>query len=395
MLRLLSLLQSHRDWSGADLAERLEVSPRTVRRDVDRLRMLGYPVDATPGVDGGYRLAAGAALPPLVLDDDEAVALVVALRAAATLAISGAAEASVNALAKVVQVLPARLRQRAENIAKMTVSADWSDTLGHGRPDHVGHTGHRGAQHRTGRVLLPRSGPVVTEDRLVEPAQLVMLGRRWYLVAYDVEPSRLAHVPCRSCHATRAARAPLHTEADSHRRCGRLRPVVDQLGHRDDDRRGRDRVPGGGGAAAVRQLGDRDGDSTPGPAGWRCPSDGFGWPTTMLAVARGGLHRRRHHRSSGITSPTPAHGSRVALARDVRQRHGPVHAARWCAMCGRWKRGAAWRLDPSGVRGRREVGRAGVCGEVAVVVGDHGEFRSRLQVRVGEAVLMVEQCGVG
>ena len=76
MLRLLSLLQSHRDWSGADLAERLEVSPRTVRRDVDRLRMLGYPVDATPGVDGGYRLAAGAALPPLVLDDDEAVALV-------------------------------------------------------------------------------------------------------------------------------------------------------------------------------------------------------------------------------------------------------------------------------------------------------------------------------
>ncbi|MET0910437.1 MAG: HTH domain-containing protein, partial [Ilumatobacteraceae bacterium] len=94
MLRLLSLLQSHRDWSGADLAERLEVSPRTVRRDVDRLRVLGYPVDATPGVDGGYRLAAGASLPPLVLDDDEAVALVVALRAAASLAISGAAEAS-------------------------------------------------------------------------------------------------------------------------------------------------------------------------------------------------------------------------------------------------------------------------------------------------------------
>src|SRR6188768_896869 len=97
MLRLLSLLQSHRDWSGSDLAERLEVSPRTVRRDVDRLRMLGYPVDATPGVDGGYRLAAGAALPPLVLDDDEAVALVVALRAAASLAITGAAEASVSA----------------------------------------------------------------------------------------------------------------------------------------------------------------------------------------------------------------------------------------------------------------------------------------------------------
>src|SRR6478609_7482602 len=108
MLRLLSLLQSHRDWSGPELADRLEVSPRTLRRDVDRLRTLGYPVDASPGVDGGYRLAAGAALPPLVLDDDEAVALVIALRATATLAISGAAEASVNALAKVVQVLPVR-----------------------------------------------------------------------------------------------------------------------------------------------------------------------------------------------------------------------------------------------------------------------------------------------
>src|SRR6187431_3352406 len=83
MLRLLSLLQSHRDWAGAELAGRLEVSPRTLRRDIDRLRSLGYPVDASPGVAGGYRLAAGASMPPLVLEDDEAVALVVALRASA------------------------------------------------------------------------------------------------------------------------------------------------------------------------------------------------------------------------------------------------------------------------------------------------------------------------
>jgi predicted DNA-binding transcriptional regulator YafY len=185
MLRLLSLLQSHRDWSGADLAERLEVSPRTVRRDVDRLRLLGYPVDATPGVDGGYRLAAGAALPPLVLDDDEAVALVIALRGAASLAISGAAEASVSALAKVVQVLPSRLRQRAENLAEMTVTANWSDNLATVDPTTLATLAT--AARNVERVEFSyRDRAQSTEDRLVEPAQLVMLGRRWYLAAYDV-----------------------------------------------------------------------------------------------------------------------------------------------------------------------------------------------------------------
>src|SRR5580698_143413 len=121
-LRLLSLLQNHRFWPGPELADRLDVSPRTLRRDVDRLRELGYPVTAHPGVDGGYQLASGAALPPLMVDDDEAVALAVGLR----LATQGAstqgttapeadhgtvAEAAARALAKVTQVMPARLRQ--------------------------------------------------------------------------------------------------------------------------------------------------------------------------------------------------------------------------------------------------------------------------------------------
>src|SRR5919202_2545764 len=101
MLQLLSLLQTHRAWSGEELAQRLEVSLRTLRRDVDRLRELGYPVNAQRGVDGGYQLAAGAALPPLVLDDDEAVALAIGLRLAAQAAIEGIEEASVRALAKV------------------------------------------------------------------------------------------------------------------------------------------------------------------------------------------------------------------------------------------------------------------------------------------------------
>src|SRR3984885_14932786 len=128
-LRLLSLLQNHRYWPGPELAGRLSVSPRTLRRDVDRLRELGYPVTAHPGVDGGYQLASGAALPPLVVDDEEAVALAVGLR----LATQGArgpgvtgqdsadhgtiAEAAARALAKITQVMPARLRRRAEAVA--------------------------------------------------------------------------------------------------------------------------------------------------------------------------------------------------------------------------------------------------------------------------------------
>src|SRR3954451_23692825 len=124
-LRLLSLLQARRHWSGEELAGRLDVSVRTLRRDVERLRELGYPVEAQRGVDGGYALAPGAALPPLVLDDDEAVALAVGLSAAASGGVSGMAETSVRALAKVVQVMPARLRRRVDAVRAMTVPMGW------------------------------------------------------------------------------------------------------------------------------------------------------------------------------------------------------------------------------------------------------------------------------
>src|ERR1700691_5106715 len=112
LLELLSLFQARRYWSGADLCERLEVTPRTLRRDADRLRRLGYPVHSTSGTGGGYQLGAGATLPPLLLDDDEAVAVAVGLRTAASGAVSGIEEASVRALAKLQQVLPTRLRRR-------------------------------------------------------------------------------------------------------------------------------------------------------------------------------------------------------------------------------------------------------------------------------------------
>src|SRR5512138_2387366 len=112
LLRLLSLLQAHRRWTGPALAERLGVSTRTVRTDIERLRSLGYPVHATPGVAGGYRLGAGAALPPLLLDDDEAVAVAVGLRTAAGGSVSGIEDSSIRALAKLELLLPSRLRRR-------------------------------------------------------------------------------------------------------------------------------------------------------------------------------------------------------------------------------------------------------------------------------------------
>src|SRR5580700_1536808 len=112
LLRLLSLFQARRYWSGAELTERLEVNARTLRRDVDRLRSLGYPVNATAGTGGGYQLGAGATLPPLLLDNDEAVAVAVGLRTAASGTVTGIEEASVRALAKLQQVLPSRLRRR-------------------------------------------------------------------------------------------------------------------------------------------------------------------------------------------------------------------------------------------------------------------------------------------
>jgi biotin operon repressor len=121
LLRLLSLLQTRKDWSGAELADRLGVTDRTVRRDVDKLRGLGYPVNASTGVTGGYQLGAGAALPPLLLDDDEAVAVAIGLRTAAAGAVTGIEETSVRALAKLEQVLPHRLRRRVAALLDYTV----------------------------------------------------------------------------------------------------------------------------------------------------------------------------------------------------------------------------------------------------------------------------------
>ncbi len=202
MLRLLSLLQTHRYWPGAELAGRLEVSVRTLRRDVDRLRELGYPVEAQRGVDGGYQLAAGAALPPLVLDDDEAVALALGLQAAAQGGVAGVAESSVRALTKVVQVMPPRLRRRVEALRAMTVAAGWS--AGSAGPVVDGGVLTTVAQACRDVVRLRfayTAADGASSDREVEPARLALLGRRWYLVAYD-----LARHDWRSFRLDRVAR---------------------------------------------------------------------------------------------------------------------------------------------------------------------------------------------
>jgi predicted DNA-binding transcriptional regulator YafY len=185
-LRLLTLLQARRFWSGAELSGRLEVSLRTLRRDVDRLRDLGYPVEARPGVDGGYSLAPGASLPPLVLDDDEAVALAVGLQAAAQQPVAGMAESSVRALAKVVQVMPARLRRRMDALRAVTVPAGWGAAAPAVDPAVLTAVALACRDAERLRFAYTDAGGART-DRHVEPYRLVSSGRRWYLVAYDVE----------------------------------------------------------------------------------------------------------------------------------------------------------------------------------------------------------------
>ena len=183
LLKLLSLLQARRDWAGAELAERLEVGGRTVRRDVDRLRRLGYPVEATPGVAGGYRLGAGGAMPPLLLDEEEAVAVAVGLRTAVSGGVSGIEETSLRALAKLEQVLPPKLRRRVNAVGAATVPfARPGPTVD---PETLAVIASACRDHERLRFRYRDHGGATTR-RLVEPHSLVHTGRRWYLAAWDV-----------------------------------------------------------------------------------------------------------------------------------------------------------------------------------------------------------------
>jgi predicted DNA-binding transcriptional regulator YafY len=182
LLSLLSLLQARRDWPGTELADRLEVSCRTIRRDVERLRRLGYPVESVTGPAGGYRLRAGTAMPPLVLDDEEAIAIAVGLRTAAGASVTGIEEASVRALVKLEQVLPARLRRRVSALGSAT------KTLPTGGPtvDPQSLSVLAAACRDLERVRFAYRGRDGAESRReVEPHSLVNLRGRWYLAAWD------------------------------------------------------------------------------------------------------------------------------------------------------------------------------------------------------------------
>jgi predicted DNA-binding transcriptional regulator YafY len=184
LLQLLSLLQARRDWPGDELARRLGVSGRTIRRAVERLRVLGYPVEATTGPFGGYRLLAGTAMPPLLLDDDEAVAIAVGLRTAARASVAGIEETSVRALVKLQQVLPARLRRRVDALQTATATLAASGPM----VDPEALTVIAGACRDRERLRFAyRSRDGNETRRCVEPHSLVNLGRRWYLVAWDVD----------------------------------------------------------------------------------------------------------------------------------------------------------------------------------------------------------------
>ncbi len=185
MLSLLSLLQTHRYWPGAELASRLGVSERTLRRDVDRLRDLGYDVDAVRGVAGGYQLRGGRALPPLLLDNDEAVAIAIGLRGSTASVLDGDGDAAVRALTKVVAMLPAQLRHRMDALARITdpgpprrlpsIDAETLSTLAGCCRDR-----------ERARFSYVAKGGERTERR-VEPHQLVSYAQRWYLVAFDLD----------------------------------------------------------------------------------------------------------------------------------------------------------------------------------------------------------------
>ncbi len=309
-LRLLSLLQNHRFWPGAELAERLGVSPRTLRRDVGRLRELGYPVTAHPGVDGGYQLAPGAALPPLVVDDEEAVALAVGLRLATQGATGQAstgqastpqdgadhgtvAEAAARALAKVTQVMPARLRRRAEAVAAMTESASWT-------PGRAAQTAAINPDVLASAALACRDAERIRfgygaasgerTERHVEPHRLVALDRWWYLVAYD-----LTRNDWRSFRLDRVIGVPEPTGA---RFRPRALPAADAA---EFVRSNANAAPGGwqvrvvieAPAAVVRErIGRWATIEEDGPG--RClvtmaPGDNLDWPVIVLGVAGAGF----------------------------------------------------------------------------------------------------------
>lgn len=184
LLKLLGLLEARIDWTAQELADRFGITTRTIRRDITRLRELGYPVGSLAGPGGGYRLGAGGKMPPLLLDDGEALAVALGLRMSAMTAVGGLEEHSVSALAKLEHLLPPRLRSRLEDISEATTTFGVSRT----QVDHAALAVLAAAirgRHRARLDYVDSRGKA--SERHVEPVRLVHTGRRWYLVAFDLD----------------------------------------------------------------------------------------------------------------------------------------------------------------------------------------------------------------
>lgn len=185
LLKLLGLLEGRIDWTAQELAQRLGVTTRTIRRDIARLRSLGYPVEALAGPGGGYRLGAGGKLPPLLLDDDEALAVALGLRVATSTAVGGMGDASLSALAKLEHVLPPKLRTRLEDVSEATVSTAVRPTTEvDPRSLVAAAVAIRGRQRMRFHYT---DGEGRESERHTEPTRVVHTGRRWYLVAFDLD----------------------------------------------------------------------------------------------------------------------------------------------------------------------------------------------------------------
>ncbi|MGC4192268.1 MAG: transcriptional regulator [Thermomicrobiales bacterium] len=186
LLRLLALLQAHREWPGPELARRLEVSERTIRKDIDRLRQLGYPVEATRGMAGGYRLGPGATMPPLLLEDDEAVAIAVSLGRAATGGIAGMDDAATRALVKLEGVLPTRLRRRVAALRVFAQTISPYEPTNDANAETLASLTNACRDREAMRITYTRRDGVASR-RIVEPYRVVNWGYRWYLIAFDRE----------------------------------------------------------------------------------------------------------------------------------------------------------------------------------------------------------------
>ncbi|MCC3273807.1 YafY family transcriptional regulator [Arthrobacter zhangbolii] len=203
LLQLLSLLQMRREWTGAALAERLSITERTVRRDIGKLRSLGYPISASPGIAGGYQLGAGAQLPPLLLDDEEALAVALGLTAVATGPVTGIGEASVRALAKLEQVLPGRLRPK---FSALRQSVSTLAGPGGGVDPEILTAFSSGITERRVVAFRYTAADGGSARRMVEPYRLVSTGRRWYAVAWDLERADWRTFRVDRCNSTPSQR---------------------------------------------------------------------------------------------------------------------------------------------------------------------------------------------